>query len=201
MVDKYGTGDDPYCYPGSDVLINKLDIKEDDKLAEAEKVLSDLSLDDIEFSPPPYNLDYFQSIHLQLFSDIYEWAGKIRTVDISKGNTRFCACQFIEREANKLFDDLAKANYFIHYTRDELIKAIAEFYVEINVVHPFREGNGRAQRILFEHIITNTGFTLSLESIEQDEWIEANIAGYNANYSPMEAIFEHCISIERLQEL
>lgn len=198
MVDKYGAGDDPYCYPGSDVLINKLDIKEDEKLAEAEKVLSDLSLDDIEFSPPPYNLDYFQSIHLQLFSDIYEWAGKIRTVDISKGNTRFCTCQFIEREANKLFDDLAKANYFIHYTRDELVKAIAEFYVEINVVHPFREGNGRAQRILFEHIITNTGFTLSLESIEQDEWIEANIAGYNGDYGPMETLFEHCISIERL---
>jgi len=198
MVDKYGTGDDPYCYPDSDVLINKLDIKEDEKLAEAEKVLSDLSLDDIEFAPPPYNLDYFQSIHLQLFSDIYEWAGKIRTVDISKGNTRFCTCQFIEREANKLFDDLAKANYFIHYTRDELVKAIAEFYVEINVVHPFREGNGRAQRILFEHIITNTGFTLSLETIEQDEWIEANIAGYIGNYSPMEAIFEHCISLERL---
>lgn len=198
MVDKYGAGDDPYCYPGSDVLINKLDIKEDEQLAEAEKVLSDLSLDDIEFSPPPYNLDYFQKIHFQLFSDIYEWAGKIRTVDISKGNTRFCTCQFIEREVNKLFYDLANANYFIHYTRDELVKAIAEFYAEINVVHPFREGNGRAQRILFEHIITNTGFTLSLASIEQNEWIEANIAGYNGDYGPMEALFEHCISIERL---
>lgn len=197
MVDKYGVGDDPYCYPGTDILVNKLDIKDDTKLAEAEKVLSDLSLEDIEYTPPPYNLEYFKNIHYQLFSDVYEWAGDIRSVDISKGDTRFCTCQFIEREANRLFDDLAKANYFVHYTRDELIKAVAELYVEVNVVHPFREGNGRAQRILFEHIIINTGFTLSLESIEQGEWIKANIAGYNGDYTLMQILFDHCISDEK----
>lgn len=197
MADKYGTGSDPYCYPDTEVLINKLDIRDDDKLSEAEKVITDLSLDEIEFSSPPYDLEYFQNIHRQLFGDIYEWAGEIRTLDISKGDTRFCNCQFIEQESKKNFDKLAQANYFIHYDRNELIKAISDLYVEINVIHPFREGNGRAQRILFEHIITNTEFTLSLESIEQDEWIEANIAGYNGNYSPMETIFDRCISAEQ----
>ena len=92
MVDKYGVGDDPYCYPGTDILINKLDIKDDTKLAEAEKVLSDLSLEDIEYAPPPYDLKYFKNIHYQLFSDVYEWAGDIPTG--TAPNSESCCSHF-----------------------------------------------------------------------------------------------------------
>jgi cell filamentation protein len=61
------------------------------------------------------------------------------------------------------------------------------------MLHPFREGNGRAQRILFEHIIINCGYEFDLETIEQKEWIEANIAGVGCDYTPMAKLFSRCI--------
>ena len=57
-LDKYGTGDDPYCYPGSNVLRNLLNIEDDEELAEAEAELTELAVGEIEFDAPPYDLDY-----------------------------------------------------------------------------------------------------------------------------------------------
>ena len=81
--DKYGAGDDPYCYPDSDVLHNILNIENNTELKEAEEVLTELAAIQIEFDPPPYNLDYLKSIHQQLFEDLYEWAGDLRTIDLT----------------------------------------------------------------------------------------------------------------------
>ena len=89
MSDKYGVGQDSYCYPGSTVLRNKLDIRDDSTLNDAEQQLSAVAAATIEFSPPPYNLASLQKIHRTLFSDLYDWAGELRTVGISKQNTRF----------------------------------------------------------------------------------------------------------------
>jgi cell filamentation protein len=88
---------------------------------------------------------------------------------------------------------MAAANWFEGMERAELIITVAEAYSDINVVHPFREGNGRAQRILFEHLIMNAGFEISWWGIEKDEWIFANIAAYNCVMEPMEQVFEKCI--------
>jgi len=106
MRDKYGVAHDKYCYPNSDVLINRLDIRDSDNLAEAEAEFtaeryriyepSMMSLSDFSF-------EHLQYLHRHLFQDLYEWAGQPRDVDISKGNTRFCTCTRIEPEANKLF--------------------------------------------------------------------------------------------------
>lgn len=84
-LDKYGTGDDPYCYPGSNVLKNLLNIEDDEELAEAEAELTELAVEEIEFDAPPYDLDYFQSLHRQVFEDVFEWAGELRSIDMSKG--------------------------------------------------------------------------------------------------------------------
>lgn len=195
MVDKYGTGQDPYSYEGTDVLINKFGIQDAEELLEAERDLSELSAMDMEFSEPPYDFTYWCSLHEQLFSDIYEWAGKVRTIDISKGDTRFCTCRFIENEAQKLLIKLAKENFLQALSRDELVQELAEYYSELNVLHPFRDGNGRAQRILFEHIIINAGYTISYEPISKDEWIRANIDGYNCDYVALEKIFDKCLSV------
>lgn len=68
------------------------------------------------------------------------------------------------------------------------------------MLHPFREGNGRTQRILFEHIITNASFEVHWTFVTRDEWIEANIAAVNCDYRPLEAIFEKCIGDEISEE-
>ena len=112
---------------------------------------------------------------------------------MSKQDTRFCQPEYMEKEANKIFANMAAANWFEGLNRADLIVAVAEVYSDINVVHPFREGNGRAQRILFEHLIMNAGFEISWWGIEKDEWIFANIAAYNCALAPMEQVFEKCI--------
>ena len=195
-LDKYGTGQDPYCHEGTDLLINKLGITDADELSEKEDQVALLNMTRIDFAPPPYNLDYLCKIHQALFGDIYTWAGLIRTVDISKGDTRFCTCSRIEAEASKLFRQLEAADYLAGVTRGTLVDKIAEFYVELNMVHPFRDGNGRTQRILFEHLVINCGYGFSLLAISTDAWVEANVAGYIGDYAPMKAIFEQCIGQE-----
>lgn len=193
MPDKYGVGEDAYCYSGSTVLRNKLDIRDEATLSEAEQQLSSIAAANVEFNPPPYNLTYLQDIHRQLFSDLYEWAGELRTVGMAKQDTRFCQPQYMEAEASKIFANMAAANWFEGMSRVELIVAVSEAYSDINVVHPFREGNGRAQRILFEHLIMNAGFEISWWGIEKTEWIFANIAAYSCVMEPMERVFEKCI--------
>lgn len=193
MSDKYGVGHDSYCYPDSTVLRNKLDIRDDTTLSDAERQLSAIAADNVEFSPPPYGLAYLQNIHRALFSDLYEWGGELRTVGISKQTTRFCQPEYMAKEAGKIFKIMAAANWFEGMDRADLIIAVSEAYSDLNVVPPFREGNGRTQRILFEHLIMNAGFEVSWWGIEEDEWIYANIAAYNCNLGPMEQVFEKCI--------
>jgi cell filamentation protein len=193
MVDKYCVGQDPYCLPGTTVLRNLLDITDDKTLVQAERDLSEVAAQSIDFSPPPYTLSYLQDIHRLLFSDLYDWAGELRTVDISKDETHFCVTHRIEPEANKLFKRLADANWFQDLDRTALIHASAELFGDLNVVHPFREGNGRAQRILFEHIIVNAGFEISWWPVEPKEWVQANIDAVGCDYAGLVRVFERCV--------
>ena len=196
MVDKYGTGQDPYCYPGLNTLINLLDIREEGVLENAERELTEIAIQKLDFAEPPYDYLYFKSIHKTLFSDIYEWAGEERTVDLSRQDTRFCTVNRIEPEANKSFSGLKNKNYFVGLSGSDLIVQVAMFYSDLNVLHPFRDGNGRVQRILFEHIILNCGCTLTWEPISREEWLAANVDGYYGNYDKLIAIFERCIEFE-----
>lgn len=192
-LDKYGAGQDPYCFPGTAILHNRFAIQDEQILAEAERALSEVAAESIEFAPPPYDLAYLQRIHRSLFSDLYEWAGQLRTVDISKNDTHFCVTSRIEPEANKLFRALADANWFEGPDRANLINASAELFGDLNVVHPFREGNGRAQRILFEHIIVNAGYEISWWPVEPTEWIQANIDAVGCDFGGLVSVFERCV--------
>jgi len=193
VLDKYGVGNDSYCYENSDVLINLLDIKDGPLLHEAERDISNVNADTIEFSPPPYDLKYLQAIHRMLFQEIYSWAGELRTVDISKADTRFCTVRRIEKESDKIFCRLKEENHLTSLPRDELVQKSAEYYGDINMIHPFREGNGRAQRILFEHMIVNAGFAISWNGIDPERWVKANEAAVLCDYAPLASIFEKCI--------
>lgn len=194
-MDKYGEeGDGIYCYPNSKVLRNKFSIQDDLLLQEAEREFSEQAILEIDYQEPPYNLNSLKSIHFVLFSDVYDWAGKLRQVDISKGNTRFCTFSRIEAEANKLFNHLSGQQYFKNLDKNKLIEALADFYCELNVIHPFREGNGRAQRIFFEHLIAYCGYGIDWSLIKnQDEWVQANIHGFYGNLEPLIEIFQRCL--------
>ncbi|KXZ63624.1 putative adenosine monophosphate-protein transferase fic [Acinetobacter venetianus] len=194
-MDKYGElGDSLYCYSDTNILKNKLNIHDEQVLEQAELELSGLSSSLIEYSEPPYDLAYLKSIHSQLFGDLYEWAGQLRQIDISKSDTRFCTFSRIEIEANKLLNSLQQQNYFRDLEPQQLIYQLADLYCELNVIHPFREGNGRTQRIFFEHLIAYCGYGIDWSKINsKEQWVQANIEGFYGNLQPLIIIFELCL--------
>jgi cell filamentation protein len=105
---------------------------------------------------PTYDLHHLREIHRRIFGDIYDWAGQIRTVAIAKGAT-FCLPQYIESSAAVIFDDLRDENYLRGLDRDAFTGRLAHYLGEVNALHPFREGNGRAQRAFFGQLTLDAG--------------------------------------------
>jgi cell filamentation protein len=139
MSDKYGTDQDgQYCYADSDVLINKLGITEEDALEAAEIELTQARINQYEPDFDNISLSALRTIHFHLFQDLYDWAGDLRTVDISKGNTRFANVSRIEPEADKLFRQLAHENHLTGLSREQFVARLAHYYCELNVIHPSR---------------------------------------------------------------
>jgi len=195
MRDKYGVSHDSYCYHDSDVLVNKLNIKDHDELAQAELEFTAFRYNEYSSnitSIDTFNLEHFKLLHRYLFQDIYTWAGEIRTVDISKADTRFCTCGRIVAEANKQFNRiilLVNLN-----TQEQLLKELADIFCELNIIHPFREGNGRAQRFFFEELCFFLGVNITWPDISKDQWVQANIDGYDGNIDALKKIFFNAIS-------
>ncbi|MCH1924039.1 Fic family protein [Shewanella sp. C32] len=193
--DKYGVAQDKYCYPNSGVLINLLHIHRADELAAAEAAFSAeryrtynapiLTIEDFTFH-------HLCELHYYLFHDVYAWAGKIRDVDIAKGTTRFCHCDRIAPEADKLFAQIPSLALLSYSST--LIEAIADLYCEINLLHPFREGNGRAQRFFFEEMLFCLGFEVHWPHITKAQWVDANIAGVHLDLGPLIEIFEQSVT-------
>ena len=194
MSDKYGVGNDPDCYPGTAVLKNKLGIKDARLLEEAEAEFAATAAETIEIEAPPFNLDYLCSLHRQLFDEVYEWAGDIRLVDISKGQTRFCIASRVVPEAEQLLRRFGMQE-LSGMSRTMCVRQVAEYYGELNMIHPFREGNGRTQRLFFEHRLLLSGYTVSWLGIGKEEWVTACIAAVSCDYAPLEGIFDRCIDL------
>lgn len=195
MPDKYGAGrDTQYCYPDSDVLINKLGLTDEASLEAAEVELTQARIEQFEPDFDNISLSTLRGIHRYLFQDVYEWAGQLRTVDISKGSTRFANVSRVEPEADKLFRQLAQENYLVDLPREKFVARLAHYYCELNVVHPFRDGNGRVQRLLFEVISINAGYLLQWEPISRAEWLDANIAAYNCKLESLVALLDRVLT-------
>lgn len=98
--------------------------------------------------------------------------------------------------SQKLFRSLKKEKWLQKdLTKEEFCNKLAEYYCEFNMIHPFREGNGRVQRLLFEHLSLAAGYDLDWGKIEPSERIQANIDGVNVDYEPMSQIFKRIVTI------
>lgn len=192
-MDKYNASNDHYCYPSTGVLKNKLNITSADALEVAEKEITAFKLQDIEYAPAPYDMRRLQVIHRALFSELYDWAGSIRNVDISKGDTRFCTNGRIEAEANLFFAALANDGWLRNLDRETFCEKLAMHYCELNMIHPFREGNGRVQRILFEQLALGAGYELDWADVGSQEWISANIEGVAIGHHAMTEVFKRVV--------
>lgn len=184
-----------YCYPNSDILINKLNIRNGDILCEAEKRLTMLRISDLFDRPIQgmFDLKHLQNIHKHMFQDVYEWAGKIHTVDIAKGNM-FCKVQFITVQAEEIFAKLKKENDLSSLDPDELGKKMAYYFSEINALHPFRDGNGRSQREFIREWALSNGYRIDFRYISGEQMLEASKDSFLCDYGKMEELFLKCLN-------
>ena len=189
MPDKYSS-EDNYKYSNNNVLKNKLGIYDQGKLdlAEAEFV----SLRSLECSKNFFKLPFDHSIlariHRHLFQDIYDWAGIYRTVDISKGTTRFCNVNFIENSIKSIMNTLHEEHFLQNLEKKEFSMRSAYYMGEINAIHPFREGNGRTQREFLNQLALNKGFYIYWHKCDVEEILDATNKSYNQEYSSLEKI-------------
>ncbi|KAB7894966.1 putative adenosine monophosphate-protein transferase Fic [Rouxiella sp. S1S-2] len=194
MSDKLIAGDDPYLYKGINVLRNRLEIHESHRLLQAELELTPLRAAMIELGPPNMGLPHLCAIHYALFQDIYDWAGKLREIDIAKDDTPFCHFAYIEREGNSLMQALENEDYLVGLTQDALCERIAHYYSEINLLHPFRYGSGRAQRIFFEQLLTHAGYGIDWSQVDTQRWTDANKAAAFGDELPLSQVFKTIVS-------
>ena len=131
---------DPYVYSGTELLINKLDIRDPEKFKIIEAGIYGYASVMLPIPKGQFDYDHLKKIHQHLFGDAYEWAGQERVVDISKGTSHFARKEFIETELNKVFSKLKTDHYLKDLKPDEFCKKMSYYFKEINAAHPFREG-------------------------------------------------------------
>lgn len=200
MSDKFGNGRDPYLYPGLNVLRNKLGIHQAQRLEQAAYELTALRAATMTLGPLVRGLPHLCAIHQHLYQDVFDWAGKFREVDIYQGDTRFCHFAYIEKEGNALMRALEEERYLTELERPNFIARLAHYYCEINVLHPFRLGNGLAQRIFFEQLAIHAGYMLDWQGIDPDSWSQANQHGAMGKLRPLEDIFDKVVNDGRESE-
>jgi cell filamentation protein len=131
-----------------------------------------------------YDLPHLREIHERIFGDIYEWAGQIRTVGIAKG-AMFCLPQYIDSSAAIIFRELHGEDCLRGLRRDAFVGRLAHYLGEVNALHPFREGNGRAQRAFFGQLARDAGFTLAWQHLDPARNVEASAAIMRGDPEPM----------------
>lgn len=183
-----------YCYPDSDVLKNKIGIRDMGKLQQVERRLTMLRILELIDNPVlgKFDLEHLKMIHRYIFQDVYDWAGEIRKVDIAKGNM-FCNVNFIEGQAAEIFRKLRDENYLQGLSNEDAAGRLAYYFSEINALHPFREGNGRSQREFIRTLALHIGYVINFANASKEEMIKASEDSFLCDYGRMEHLFAKCI--------
>lgn len=141
MQDFYEARNSIYCYDDTNVLINKLNIKDSKQLFMYETKITAAKLLILRKVGISGDFDkiHFVGIHRFLFEDIYPFAGLFRTENIAKDNFRFAEWRYIEEQLDNILNNLKKENYLEGLDKGKLAERLAYYMSEINVLHPFRE--------------------------------------------------------------
>ncbi|MDB5431911.1 MAG: putative adenosine monophosphate-protein transferase y4lH [Caulobacter sp.] len=176
--------DDPYVWPGSRILRNRLGLKDEARFDYTER---ELVLQRIAEGIPTgrFDLAHLRAIHRHLFQDIYDWAGEIRTVEIAKQGHQFQFRHYIETGMADVHRRLTAANFLKDLEADAFAAAAGEVIGDTNYVHPFREGNGRAQLQYLSQLADQAGHPIDLTRFDPGRWLAASKAAHNGDYGLM----------------
>lgn len=168
-----------YCYEGTEVLVNNFNIYNQEQLEMVERRISALMLTKIQIEDVPsfkevFDMKYLCHLHKEVFGKIYPFAGEIRRENISKGHTPFCRPEFIVSNLvmllEKMPEDIKKIK-----SRDDIVYFLAYYYSELNVIHPFREGNGRIMREYLRQVVVlidrlyNLDYDLNFSNVDETD--------------------------------
>ena len=195
--------DSKYCYSGTNILRNKLNIQNMQELQDAEREITSLRTAEFlsKFVNTTYelNIAFLKEIHRFIFQDVYSWAGEFRTVDIAKGNM-FCRSVFIEEQLTETFSNLKAENDLMGLSKDLLAERLAHYLGELNAVHPFREGNGRVQRIFISLLALKNGYRLQFSKVSKADMLRASDETFHLNYEFMEQLMKNILEEPHIDE-
>jgi len=197
------------CYENSTVLKNKFNIHDAEKLDIMERSITSMLIAKAMIEIPFENVDFefYKNLHKYVFGDIYEWAGTIRTVDMSKKGTRFCPADKIEERGQRIFQKIINSNFLGNIKEDEFIvednnivknetgnEEFTDLYCDLNYLHPFREGNGRIQRLFLSMLVNSLGKSLNFSQIDADYLMIATIKSVSGDIFMLRDIFREYIA-------
>ena len=175
--------DDPYVYPETTVLRNKLGIRSATALDHIERRLV-VQRTREGIPEGDFDLPHLQAIHKHLFQDIYDWAGQVRTVEISKGAQQFQPRRYIHTGMDQVHRQIVASGYLKGLSPAEFSARAGQIIGDVNHVHPFREGNGRTQLQYLKQLAERAGHAIDLRKLDRETWLhasrEANAGRYDA---------------------
>ena len=173
--DVYAVSGSIYCYGDTGVLKNRLGIRDGRKLKALEADITTIRQSDLMTSPISgrFTANHLCRIHKYLFGDLYPFAGHFRREDIMKGTTRFLTHRDIKAKLIKLLNELASEKYLTTLDFDALVDRGAYYFAELNYIHPFREGNGRATREFMRLLFAKNGYDVDWTKISTDHLLAA----------------------------
>lgn len=191
---------DPYLDPETGILRNKVGAKDKVALVKIEGDLVSARVIQLLDNPPRAtgDLGEWQAIHRFIFQDIFMWAGELRVIDMKKDRPDaefFLPKGMIERAAAFAANELNADNNLRGMARDRFVERLAYHYDGFNYIHPFREGNGRTQRIFWNRIARDAGWLLDWRPVHGIVNDEASRAGYEDNdLQPLREMFDQIVT-------
>ena len=174
------------------MLRNKLDIRDQEELDEYEVAVF-LTRADEPWPSGNFDYDHYKALHFQLFQDVYDWAGQVRTIRIGKGNNWFCYPEYIDSQMVAIFDQLRKDAFLNGASAAAFAKKAAHMLAEINAVHPFREGNGRTQLAFLAMLAEHNGHPFNADILERERVIQAMIDSFSGVEDPLSRLIQEIV--------
>lgn len=186
-----------YFVEVGDTMANKLGISDAAELEATEYDITAKKSQYIikEYQPKIFDFDCMLDIHRQLFEDIYDFAGKVRTVNISKPDSPvpFCYCDFIPSEANRIFTELKNDKYLVGLDQPTFVDKLTYYASELNALHPFREGNGRTTRLFLDLLSNNAGYLIDFNFASRRAILYADTQAFAGNLQPLHDLYRQIV--------
>jgi cell filamentation protein len=200
---------DPYLYPGTDVLKNVPGFRNAEQCGAFETLHTAARMYELLLYPVQGGFDvaHLKAIHRHIFRDVFAWAGGFRTSLLGKAEylgqppTWFTPPHLLEHEAEGIFEWLHRANLLRGLSRIDFARHAARLLAEINKLHPFREGNGRTQRLFVDAIAGQAGHEVHFDVVSRERMVQASIAANNSNLGMMNRMFEEITNDGRIEPL